>query len=213
MSKKVRKELRMYQLHMKGNKLFDLKPSDYHWKRQLTSTTESIMNDLSNGISLDDNIQLLQKHLYSITRLLANKDVDIDVLFSAFDLYGYLTPRQLMEMFPIDKIYDGKKYEVKDYFYTMDVLNQHGLDNKMGDRVFEIFCDYQNIYIRIFTVNLMSHLDRMHERETNKTLFEEALGVKLAKHYVTSDGKIINEQGNQIGEVKNPERSKPFMVI
>lgn len=42
------------------------------------------------------------------------------------DLIGTLTPGEFMNLFPIEKEYKGHRWQMKDYFYTMDYIK--GLD-------------------------------------------------------------------------------------
>ena len=58
-----------------------------------------------------------------------------------FTLLSKITIREIMQMFPISKIYDGKKYGVKDYFYTRDILRQKELDEPIGNEAFELLSE------------------------------------------------------------------------
>ena len=53
----------------------------------------------------------------------------IDVLLG---IIGRIKLGNLIKIFPIDKTYDGDKWGCKDYFFTMDVLKEKGLDNAVG---------------------------------------------------------------------------------
>jgi hypothetical protein len=39
------------------------------------------------------------------------------------------TPRELLRVFPIQKYYEGYKWEVKDYFSSIEYVNEFGLDS------------------------------------------------------------------------------------
>lgn len=59
---------------------------------------------------------------------------------------GRLTPTELLQMYPVDKEYDGKRWGTKDYFYTMDRLRRLTADKPIGDAQ-DAACllwDYQN---------------------------------------------------------------------
>lgn len=43
-----------------------------------------------------------------------------------------LTPHQFVNLFPIEKSYDGEKYMVKDYFSTMEMLSHLDMDKPLG---------------------------------------------------------------------------------
>lgn len=66
------------------------------------------------------------------------------------------TPNELVKLFPIKKFYAGDRIGIKDYFYTMNVLQRHGLDTPIGREVYSILYDYTNIEISVFLVKLFS---------------------------------------------------------
>lgn len=49
---------------------------------------------------------------------------------SIFSVLSCLTLQNFVTTFPIDKDYDGAKWECKDYFYTMDVLKKMDWDSQ-----------------------------------------------------------------------------------
>lgn len=103
-----------------------------------------------------------------------------------------ITPRELMQMFPVEKVYDGQKWGSKDYFYTMDVLRKHGLDKPLGENVEEILYDYMNRDTMEFTVATMSAISAMRRYNGEKGLFEEFAeqqGMKLQTYTMTTDEK------------------------
>ncbi|MFD1179660.1 hypothetical protein ACFQ3W_25635 [Paenibacillus puldeungensis] len=123
-----------------------------------------------------------------------------------FDLIGLMTPRQLMTLFPIDKDYDGDKYQTKDYFYTMDVCIKHGLDTKIGD-AFDFLWDYQNWDIAGLVVEHLSITSDIRKFEGYPGLLEEFAAKNGLKTYqmremngstvlienlvITEDGKVL----------------------
>ena len=66
-----------------------------------------------------------------------------------FPVCGYLTLRNFVTTFPIDKDYNGKKWQCKDYFYTMEVLSGMDWDKPIGrDELSELLWDYMNKELR-----------------------------------------------------------------
>lgn len=61
-----------------------------------------------------------------------------------------LTPNDFLNMFPIDKKYDGEKYCVKDYFYTMESLKQFPMDKKIGDGIITFLNNYYSNHVFLF---------------------------------------------------------------
>lgn len=72
---------------------------------------------------------------------------------------GRITPRELMQMFPVEKKYDGSRWNEKDYFYTMERLK--GLDKPIGteQEAACIFWDYTNTALDFFFLNWMDSVD------------------------------------------------------
>ena len=104
------------------------------------------------------------------------------------DLIDRITPRQLINIFPIAKDYDGNKYEMKDYFYTMDKCKKHGLDNPI-ENSFEFLWDYHNEYTGGFVVKYLSTLSDMNRAMTGQGLMETYLAEAEIPTYTE---KVIN---------------------
>jgi hypothetical protein len=56
-----------------------------------------------------------------------------------------LTPREFMNIFPIDKTYDGERFECKDYFYTIKIVRALDQDAPIGDKLDDLLWEYMNI--------------------------------------------------------------------
>lgn len=67
-------------------------------------------------------------------------------------LIASITPSRLIRIFPINKEYDGERWETKDYFYTKKMIDEHGWDNPINE-AFEFIWDYDNWELRMFWVN------------------------------------------------------------
>lgn len=134
----------------------------------------------------------------------------IDVLFG---IIGRIKLKNLIKIFPIDKTYDGDKWGYKDYFFTMDVLKEKGLDSAVGrDGVFDLMWDYENRDLREFTVFYMSCMSAMYKQQT---------GVGIAEKFCEDNGigtyTIDRENGllidNQSGEIAKMSNKPSFMQI
>jgi len=88
-------------------------------------------------------------------------------------MIGRLSPAELMQMFPVRKIYNGERYQTKDFFYTMAALQKHGLDNPIGNAVFDTLWDYQNIDTELFLVGYMGVMSDIRKLQGGKGLMEE----------------------------------------
>ncbi len=125
------------------------------------------------------------------------------------DLISKLTPNELITIFPIEKQYDGSKYEVKDYYSTMEELNKIGMDTPIGDNTIELMFDYQNHYIHEFAITkmlILSALRRLQGKQGIAEEFIESKGIPCYKLMTDSSGKkfIYDPQNHTTYKVSKP---------
>lgn len=134
----------------------------------------------------------------------------IDALYS---IIGRIKLKNLIKIFPIDITYDGDKWGCKDYFFTMDVLKEKGLDNAVGrDEVFDLMWDYMNKDLREFTLFYMSCMSAMYKQQTGVGIAEKFCEDNGIGTYTMDreNGLLINNKSGEIAKVSN----KPsFMQI
>ena len=107
-------------------------------------------------------------------------------------LIARLTPRELTRIFPITKTYDGQRYEWKDYYFTMEVIQGMGLDAPIGNRVDDLFFDYQNRHVTMFSAFKMggcSDLGRYQGQPGIMEEFMEEQGIPPMRMMTDDDGK------------------------
>lgn len=63
------------------------------------------------------------------------------------------TPRDVLRMFPPTKEYDGERWGMKDYFYTIEKARAFGLDKPLGKHVEAFLWDYMEPHLNMFLVN------------------------------------------------------------
>lgn len=143
----------------------------------------------------------------------AVKEAGFNMIDALFGIIGRIKLNNLIKIFPIDKEYDGDKWGCKDYFFTMDVLKEKGLDNSVGrDGVFDLMWDYENRDLRKFTVFYMSCMSAMYKQQT---------GVGMAEKFCEDNGigtyTIDRENGllidNKSGEIAKMSNKPSFMQI
>lgn len=88
-------------------------------------------------------------------------------------LMGLLTPREFMNIFPPRKNYDGDRWQMKDYFYTVNYLEMIGMDTPLGEKSFEFVMEYWNTDSMRFAVNAMSALSDIYKEKTGIGIMEE----------------------------------------
>lgn len=127
----------------------------------------------------------------------------IDALYS---IIGRIKLKNLIKIFPIDKDYDGAKWECKDYFFTMDVLREKGLDNAVGrDSVFDLLWDYENRELRKLTVFYMSCTSAMYQRQTGMTFMDKFCEDNNIDSYSVDreNGIMVNNQTGKSAKLSN----------
>ena len=132
---------------------------------------------------------------------------------------GCLTPAELMEIFPIDKTYDGSRYQTKDYFSTMEVMNKldHNQQIHRSINPLELLWDYQNWDISFFLLELMNCISEVRKLQGEPSLideFIEDMGIDTYTLHTDSKGKQYFYNRNTGKTVAVQERKiRPFKVI
>ena len=165
------------------------------WSRIMTQTIAELNRkknltrlDLKRGaLALVKGLNVRNK------KINAESEADyIKAVWDNFQLYemalsviGMLTPQEVIEIFPIYKRYDGRKYETKDYFSVQKCLAAYDLNqpiNAVDDKAFEFLWDYDNDDLVEFTVDFMGAMSHINRLEKGKDLFsqflEETQGIK-----------------------------------
>ena len=122
-----------------------------------------------------------------------------------------LTPVELINIFPIDKEYDGNKCETKDYFYSMDYLKGIGLDKPIGEEIMNLLWEYCNNDIRMFNVNVMSFMSNIRRLQGEPGIMEEwaaGNGIRTNTMFTDSSGKQYLHDG-ETGKTMKVKKPKP----
>lgn len=134
------------------------------------------------------------------------KQNSFNLIGAIFGIIGRIKLKNLIKIFPIDKTYDGDKWDCKDYFFTMNVLKEKGLDNAVGrDGVFDLMWDYMNKELREFTVFYMSCMSAMYKQQTGVGFAEKFCEDNGIGTYTMDreNGLLIDNQTGEIGKVSN----------
>lgn len=122
-----------------------------------------------------------------------------------------ITPRELMQVFPPEKTYDGDKWQAKDYYSTMETVKAHGPDRAIGDGDANRFLwGYMNLDLMEFEVARMCSMSDLYRQQTGEGIMEKYFkeqGVKTyTMHTDSSTGKqyIHDEETGEYSEVKRP---------
>lgn len=138
---------------------------------------------------------------------------DAFTLFSAVvQLFQYITPVELQQMFPIEKDYSGNG-DWKDYFTTMGALGRYAADEPLGteEAVLELLMDYQNWDTNHFMVNWMCVISRMSVFMGNEDPAEKFLsdiGVPTYTYH-EKEGYLYSRQTGEVSKIQKAKKRIP----
>jgi hypothetical protein len=166
------------------------------------------------------------KSVVSQRRQTLNFKEDYEAQFHFIELVnliiGLLTPNEFMNIFPIEKDYDGHKWGSKDYFYTKKYINTLNRNEPIGseENVMKFLWEYHNWETKEFTVATMMCISGLRRFQGLPSLAEEWAAENNIKTYnMHTDDKgnqflLDGETGRTIKvEKPKPRRPKHFKVI
>ncbi len=152
---------------------------------------------VENKVNRKENVTMLYAEYYLIENAIA--------------AMAYITPRELLQIFPPTKCYDGAKWQTKDYFTTMKAMQKYGLDEPMQGKVLDILWDFMNFDISLFMVEWIGCVSDMTRYQTGKNLlidFFHSQGIKTY-NYIEKDGYLIDEQTGKKTKVTKAKKRVP----
>ena len=115
-----------------------------------------------------------------------------DAICLIHDAMKELTPREFMTVFNLNKVYDGNRYECKDYFTSMKYINTLDLDKPLGDGIEDFLWEYTNHDINSFSVKRFTTVDNLREMNGQKSMLDEFFkehGLSTYKKFKDQNGK------------------------
>lgn len=132
---------------------------------------------------------------------------------SIFGVLGCLTLQNFVNTFPIDKTYDGAKWEEKDYFYTMEVLKDMDWDKPIGrDKLSELLWDYENEELRHAYIEFTTAASAIFRAQTGKGIAEtwcDNMGVPT----YTEDKETGIMKNNRTGDIMKPKKTSHIQIV
>lgn len=171
----------------------------------------------------NNNLQALRKLIYNGIQMVnswkesnySNVDSRWNIASVILDSVSKITPTEMVSIFPISKRYDGERYGIKDYFYTIQMITEHGWDNQIINP-FEFFWNYENRSIFKFMMQLTDLMDVIRSREGKRSMaaeFMDSLGVDSYTLHTTETGKqFMMDKFGRTFPVKKP-RPKHLKVV
>ena len=146
-------------------------------------------------------------------RALAEEQVRFQVIDDIFTILGFLTLRNFVTTFPIEKYYKGVKWEEKDYFYTMDVLKKMGWDMPIGrDELSELLWDYDNEDLRHAYIEFTTAMSAIYRAQTGKGVAEKFLEDHGIGTY-TMDKESGIMRNSQTGDIMKMKKVSHLHIV
>lgn len=93
-----------------------------------------------------------------------------------------LTLRDILSFFPIGKDYNGERWQCKDYYTAMELVNNIGIDTLLSERpdvnIISLFSDLNNPHLMNFVVTYLCIVDTARRKMGKVSLIEEFTGAK-----------------------------------
>ncbi len=145
----------------------------------------------------------------------------LDMIMLIDKLIKGITFNEFINMFPITKQYDGKKYECKDYFSTIQYLNTVDLCSKIEDNVDNLLINYYNSDIARYQISKIMLIDELRWHEGKCSLLEEwvdtvNLDVNICKKKTdleTGREYMIDRNGRTFGIEKPKSKIRHLKVV
>lgn len=165
------------------------------------------------------NIYRAFRECAAISRDASIKD-RLDAMNGVLDELTTATPRLLMTVFPPTKTFGGDKWNSKDYFSTMQAVDDYGIDREFGEDGFEFLWDYMNDATMSFVVFSMSALSAAKRAQGEKGLMEqfcEDNGISAFHKGVDGNGRewLVDDQTGEITPIiaQKPKMPRWWKVI
>lgn len=139
--------------------------------------------------------------------------VTFQLIDATFTVCGCLTLRNFVNTFPIDKEYDGAKWECKDYFSTMEVLSKMDWDKPIGrDELSELLWDYENNDLRHAYIEFTTAMSAIYKSQTGKGIMEtwcEDHGIDT--YTINKETGIM--KNNQTGNITKMKKASHIQIV
>lgn len=165
----------------------------------LNAFNRKIINDFQEDVKDDHFKQVIFYGVKLINEMPKAKTYDDELaIFQTIsvlkDLIKQLTPIEFMNMFPVEKDFKGYKYEMKDYYSSMEYVNTLDLNKPLGDNVLMLLGEYMNRDIHRFFVKSVINLSHLRQYDGHLDMFEEfmaAQGMETPNTFKNNKGEAM----------------------
>lgn len=178
---------------------------------------EDLMKISLSGIKYINSIRKIRRENERVgtdyVQTLEEAQIAFQLIDAIFAVCGYLTLKNFVTTFPIEKYYKGAKWEEKDYFYTMDVLKDMDWDKPIGrDELSELLWDYDNEELRHAYVEFTTAMSAIYRAQTGKGIAEQFFEERGVPTY-SVDKETGIMKNNQTGDIMKPKRVSHIQVV
>lgn len=153
------------------------------------------------------------RHGVEYHQSLEEAQVTFQLIDAIFTVCGFLTLSNFVSTFPIDKTYDGAKWEEKDYFYTMEVLKDMDWNKPIGrDKLSELLWDYENEELRHAYIEFTTAASAIFRAQTGKGIAETWCDNMGIPTYTEDKGTGIMKN-NQTGDIMKPKKVRHIQIV
>lgn len=178
---------------------------------------DDLMKISLSGIKYINSIREIRRENERVgtdyVQTLEKAQVAFQLIDAIFTVCGYLKLRNFVTTFPIDKTYDGAKWEEKDYFYTMEVLKKMDWDKPIGrDELSELLWDYDNADLRHAYIEFTTAMSAIYRAQTGKGIAEtwcDNMGIPT----YTEDKETGIMKNNRTGDIMKPKKTSHIQIV
>lgn len=201
---------------IEGKRKKPLKPRREDYRAALERLSVRINQGEEVSCACEKMIFLFVKYLSAYTDFNGMEYGDLQDLLSDYfavtDAMSFLTPEQFMRLFPVEKTYDGSRWQMKDYFTCMESVRRYAPDKPIGaDKIQEFLMEYWNPDIIRFEVcKLMcaSAVRRMTGGKGIMEEFAEEQGIPTYTFY-KDENIMVNNSTGEVSKVQKAKKRRP----
>lgn len=178
---------------------------------------DDLMKISLSGIKYINSIREIRRENERVgtdyVQTLEEAQVVFQLIDAIFTVCGYLTLRNFVTTFPIEKYYKGAKWEEKDYFSTMEGLANMDWDKPIGrDELSELLWDYDNADLRHAYIEFTNAMSAIYRVQTGKGIMERFCEDHGIDTY-TVDRETGIMKDNQTGNIIKPKKVSHLQIV
>lgn len=164
--------------------------------KKLSSSYQDILYAVINGVKFINMFELSPK---------MERDELLDFLNEIYYIEGLIKKvklKDMMNLFPVIKDYDGYKIESKDYWSSKEFTDTMDPNWAIGHNIDNFLSEYYNLNIINFAIKMFLVADRIRKLEGKMGLMEEFASIfDIPTYSFDEDKKLM--RNNATGQITN----------